>query len=164
MYKFLFTHIFKSPARNISIIVSIFLIFLISIVGIFIFQNTTSAINYYSRVGKNEKQVSLTTSSNIFNIFQNDYQFEEKDVEKILNDEDLENVKVFRLVNMPVSAKFELFTFELESDIPIFSVTDKFLTGASIPVGMSKTMLDLYNTQIAGSSEYFFTISEKMIL
>ena len=79
----------------------------------------------------------------------------ESKLQEILSDENFQNTKIFRLVTIPVSAKFGFFDFGLESDVPVFSVTDSALTGAKIPVGMSRVMLDLYNSQFAGSSAYF---------
>jgi hypothetical protein len=52
-------------------------------------------------------------------------------------------------------AKFSLFAFGLETDIPVFSVTDSALSGTGIPVGISRSMVDFYNIQFAGSSEMF---------
>ena len=79
----------------------------------------------------------------------------ENKLQEILSDENFQNTKIFRLVTIPVSAKFGFFDFGLESDVPVFSVTDSALTGAKIPVGISRVMLDLYNSQFAGSSAYF---------
>jgi hypothetical protein len=67
-------------------------------------------------------------------------------------------------VELPVTARFSLFSFGLETDIPIFSVTDTALTGASIPVGISRSMLDFYNLQFSGSSPMFPRIDELILL
>ena len=76
-------------------------------------------------------------------------------VKQIETEGRLENVQVFHLVDIPVTANFRFFNFNFETDVPVFSVTDSALTGAEIPVGISRVMMDFYNTQFAGSSELF---------
>ena len=72
-------------------------------------------------------------------------------------------VQAFSLVELPVLARFSLFEFSLETDIPVFSVTDNSLTGAVIPIGISRAMIDFYNTRIAGTSVMFPQIPELLI-
>jgi hypothetical protein len=61
----------------------------------------------------------------------------------------------FTLVEIPVLAKFSMFQFSLETDMPIFAISDSALTGAIIPFGISEVLIDFYNSQFAGSSPYF---------
>jgi hypothetical protein len=63
-----------------------------------------------------------------------------------------------------VVAKFSLFSFGLETDIPVFSVTDSAITGSGIPVGISRSMIDFYNIQFAGSSLMFPKVNEAFLL
>lgn len=155
MTKFFFSHILKNFWRSFSLILSGFLIIITIFWWIYIFQNISSAINYYSTHGSNPNKLTLYTNSNLLNIFSKENSLNEDKINEIFADENFENTKVFRLVTIPVSAKFGFFNFGLESDIPVFSVTDSALTGAKTPVGMSRIMLDLYNTQFAWSSEFF---------
>ena len=134
MIKFLFAHITKNPIRSLSIIGSISILFLTIIGSVYLYKNSTSAIEYYARHGNNEKRVTITSTSSVLNIFQSESGMKEKTIQQIQNDPLLENVQVFRLVSIPVSAKFDVFSFSLETDIPVFSVTDSSLSGAEIPV------------------------------
>ena len=67
-------------------------------------------------------------------------------------------------MELPVLAKFSLFSFGLETDIPVFSVTDTALSGSGIPVGISRSMVDFYNLQFAGSSAMFPKINESFLI
>lgn len=131
--------------------------------GWYLYKNTASVIEYYASHGNNEQRVTLAGSSNLLNLFNNESSMDSDTVESIINNPLLTDIQVFRLVDIPVSAKFGFFAFSLESDIPVFSVTDNVLTGATIPVGMSRTMIDLYNTQFAGSSVYFPHMKEDFL-
>ena len=70
----------------------------------------------------------------------------------------------FSLVELPVVAKFSLFSFSLETDIPVFSVTDSAIIGSGIPVGISRAMVDFYNIQFAGSSQMFPKVNETFLI
>lgn len=85
-------------------------------------------------------------------------------VSEIESSNRFEKVQSFSLVELPVVAKFSLFSFGLETDIPVFSVTDSALSGSGIPVGISRSMLDFYNLQFAGSSQMFPKVNEKFLL
>lgn len=164
MIKFILSHIFLNKIRSFSIILSIVILIFIMLTGIFLEKNISTAINYYSHHGNNELKVSFFNSTNLMSLFQKEKWLNEEMVEKISTDTSLEKVQVFRLVHTPVSAKFWFFSFSLESDIPVFSVTDSTLTWAKIPVGISRSMIDLYNTQFAGSSGMFPIMKEKILL
>lgn len=123
--------------------------------AIYIFKNAESAISYYTMPSTEENRLTLSTSNNLLNIFSQENSLSESNIEEILANKNFENTQVFRLVSIPVSAKFGFFDFGLESDIPVFSVTDSALSGAKTPVGMSRVMLDVYNSQFAGSSAFF---------
>lgn len=157
MTKFFFKNIFQHKIRSLSIILSIFLLFLTITGSFYIYKNVASAIEYYSGHGNNPNRVTISASANLLNIFNAESALSEQKVKEILENPLLENTQVFRLVSIPVSAKFGFFSFALESDIPVFSVTDSALQSRKneIPVGMSRTMIDLYNTQFAGSSAMF---------
>lgn len=155
MIKFLFYHIIKNFWRSFSLIFSVFLVVLIAFGAIYIFKNAESAISYYTMPSNEENRLTLSTSNNLLNIFVQENSLSENNIEEILANKNFENTQVFRLVNIPVSAKFGFFDFGLETDIPVFSVTDFALTGAEIPVWMSRVMLDVYNSQFAGSSKFF---------
>ena len=166
MFSFFFKHIFKHFSRSIAIVFSIFFVFLIGIFGIYAYQNTQAVIKHFSYLGNNPNRLTISADTNILNIFSKEEGLPEDKIQKIEQDENLENIQIFRLVQIPVSAKFWFFSFALESDIPVFSVTDSALESKKsiIPVGMSRTMVDLYNTQFAGSSKFFPQMSAEFLL
>lgn len=143
---------------------SVFLVILTLFLGLYIFKNSESAVDYYMIKSDNENRLTLSSSSNLLDIFVAENGMNDENVKKILEDKNFENTQIFRLVNIPVSAKFGFFDIWLESDIPVFSVTDGVLTGATIPVGMSRVMIDVYNSQFAGSASYFPQMREFFLL
>lgn len=166
MFSFFFKHIFKHFSRSIAIVFSIFFVFLVGIFGIYAYQNVQAVIKHFSYLGNNPNRLTISADTNILNIFSKEEGLPEEKIQEIEQDENLENVQIFRLVQIPVSAKFWFFSFALESDIPVFSVTDSALENKKniIPVGMSHTMVDLYNTQFAGSSKFFPQMSAEFLL
>lgn len=155
MLRFFFSHIFKNIPRSLSIVVSIFIVCITVFGSTYLYKNISSAIEYYAGHGNDERRITLAGSHNILSLFNNESSMNNDTVKDILDNPLLENIQIFRLVDIPVSAKFGFLGFSMESDIPVFSVTDMALTGATTPVGMSRIMIDLYNTQFAGSSPYF---------
>lgn len=164
MHKFFLSHISQNKFRSISLIFSVSILFFVLLSGVFLQKNITSAIEYYASHGESENRVTLSASQNALSIFQKDEGMSDALVNDILGDKLFENIQIFRLVHTPVTAKFGFFAFSLESDVPVFSVTDSVLSGAKVPVGMSRTMLDLYNTQMAGSSAMFPKMRENLLL
>lgn len=166
MFSFFFKHIFKHLSRSIAIVFSIFFVFLIGIFGIYAYQNTQAVIKHFSYLGNNPNRLIISADTNILNIFSKEEGLPEDKIREIEQDENLENIQIFRLVQIPVSAKFGFFSFSLESDIPVFSVTDSALESKNqkIPVGMSRTMVDSHNTQFAGSSKFFPQMSADFLI
>jgi hypothetical protein len=82
---------------------------------------------------------------------------------ELKSDSSLSRIQSYSLVELPVLAKFSLFDFGLETDIPVFSVTDTALTWATIPVGISRAMIDFYNLKIAGTTAMLPKIPEMLI-
>lgn len=164
MNNFFFTYIFRHKVRSLSLIIAIFLAFLTIFFGIYLHKNTENAISYYTKNTDNDARVRFSASSNLFSVFHTENNFNENLIEKIQTDPRLEKIQIFRLVNIPVMAKIGFLGFELESDVPVFSVTDSALPNQKNAVGISRTMLDLYNTQIAGSSQMFPKMKEIFLL
>lgn len=78
-----------------------------------------------------------------------------------MSDTLLHDQESYVLVEYPLMAKFSLFSFALETDIPVFAYSGKTLTGTDI--GISKKMLDYYNIQFAGSTAMFPMMNEAFL-
>jgi len=132
------------------------MIFFVTIGGIYLYQNTKIAVDHFSYGTVDKNRLTITSTDNIFQMFGKTSESLNTDtVDKIETDERLRDIQVFHLVDIPVTANFRFFNFTFETDVPIFSVTDNVLTGAEVPVGISRVMMDFYNTQFAGSSDLF---------
>ena len=135
---------------------SVAIIFFVTIAGIYLYTNTQITIQHFSYGTVDPKRLTITSTDNVFQLFgKASDSLDTATVKQIETEGRLENVQVFHLVDIPVTANFRFFNFNFETDVPVFSVTDSALTGAEIPVGISRVMMDFYNTQFAGSSELF---------
>ncbi len=106
MFSFFFKHIFKHFFRSIAIVFSIFFVFLIGIFGIYAYQNTQAVIKHFSYLGNNPNRLTISADTNILNIFSKEEGLPEGKIQEIEQDKNLENIQIFRLVQIPVSAKF----------------------------------------------------------
>lgn len=106
MFSFFFKHIFKHFSRSIAIVFSIFFVFLVGIFGAYAYQNTQAIIKHFSYLGNNPNRLTISADTNILNIFSKEEGLPEEKIQEIEQDENLENVQIFRLVQIPVSAKF----------------------------------------------------------
>lgn len=69
--------------------------------------------------------------------------------EKLKNDVQIESITRFTLVEIPVLANFRMFSFSLETDMPIFAISDSSLTGSNTPIGISQILIDFYNKEFS---------------
>ncbi len=137
----------------------------VTIILLFCYQNIAGALAYYSYDTVNEHRFTLRSDSNFFSLFsKNSHGLPLKLASELESSNQFERVQSFSLVELPVVAKFSLFSFSLETDIPVFSVTDSALTGSSVPIGISRSMVDFYNMQFAGSSQMFPKVNESFLM
>jgi hypothetical protein len=119
----------------------------------------------YSYGSVDEKRFTLNSDTNLFSLFaKNTQRLPTTLATELETSGQFEKIQSFSLVEIPVVAKFSLFSFALETDIPVFSVTDSILSGSSIPVGISRSMVDFYNLQFAGSSPMFPKVNEDFLI
>lgn len=132
---------------------------------IFLYQNIASALAYYSYGIVDEHRFTLRSDTNILTLFsKNKPGLPPTLLDTLHADNRVEDIQAFTLVELPVIAKFSLFQFGLDIDMPIFAVSDGYLTGSEIPIGMPRAMIDFYNIQFAGSSAMFPKISESFLI
>ncbi len=146
-----------------SLIASISVV--VTIVLLFCYQNIAGALSHYSYGTVDEHRFTLRSDSNFFSLFsKNSHGLPATLASELESSSQFERVQSFSLVELPVVAKFSLFSFGLETDIPVFSVTDSAISGSGIPVGISRSMVDFYNIQFAGSAEMFPKINEAFLI
>ncbi|PID84109.1 hypothetical protein CSB09_02420 [Candidatus Gracilibacteria bacterium] len=111
----------------------------------------------------NPHRISIVGESNIFSLItKGGGGLLDEDIKHIENDPKLENIQTFTLIQYPVTGDFSVFSFGLESDIPVFALSGNTLD--SNGVGISKKMLEYYNLQFAGSSPLFPKIDKNFII
>lgn len=130
MSSFLFSHIRSHILRSISLSFLSFIFLGVILILIFFYQNIASALTYYSYGIVDEHRFTLMSDSNILTIFsKNKPGLPPALLETLHADNRIENIQAFTLVEIPVLTKFSLFQFGLDIDMPIFSVSDGYLTG-----------------------------------
>lgn len=96
--------------------IGIILIFILSTIFtwslLFLSSNIRDFISEYTMQGIDEKRVTLTASSNIFDLLDRTKGgIDEKTIDQIRRDSDISRYKIFTFVDIPVLAKFDLFGF-----------------------------------------------------
>lgn len=130
MSSFFFSHIRSHILRSISLSFLSFIFLGVILVLIFFYQNIASALTYYSYGIVDEHRFTLMSDSNILTLFSKNKPGLPLTLLDTLNaDNRVENIQAFTLVEIPVLTKFSLFQFGLDIDMPIFSVSDGYLTG-----------------------------------
>ena len=132
---------------------------------LFFYQNIVGALTYYNYSTVDERRFTLRSDTNFFTLFsRNSVGLPSGIVDELQSSSRFDRIQSFSLVELPVLAKFSLFSFGLETDIPVFSVTDSALTGATLPIGISRSMVDFYNIQFAGTSIMFPKVTESFLI
>lgn len=155
------SHLFRS--------ISMFFVSCICVISLtvlfFFYQNIVGALSHYSYNTVDERRFTLRSDTNFFTLFsRNASGLPSTLVSELESSSWFDRIQSFSLVEIPVLAKFSLFSFWLETDIPVFSVTDSALTWAVLPIGISRSMVDFYNIQFAGSSPMFPKVTESFLL
>ncbi len=161
MLSFFFAHIRTHLFRNLSMVGIASLFVIVGSILLFLYQNSSKALLYYNYNIIDEKRFTISNDVSYFDMFSRNSNWLPSSLARELEqDRELSHVQSFSLVEIPVLARFSLFDFALETDIPIFSVTDSALTGAEMPIGISRAMIDFYNMKIAGTSSMLQKIPE----
>ncbi|MBP9812110.1 hypothetical protein KBC86_01900 [Candidatus Gracilibacteria bacterium] len=164
MFHFFLSHLRSNIFRSLSMFAISGICIIVLTLLSFLYQNSSRALTYYNYNIIDDRRFSLSNDTSYFDMFSKiSTKLPMTLANELEGDEDLTHVQAFSLVELPVLAKFSLFEFALETDIPIFSVTDSALSGDGIPIGMSRAMIDFYNVKIAGSSAMFPKIPELLI-
>lgn len=164
MLHFFTSHLRSHLFRSISMFSISCICIIVYVVLLFLYQNSSKALTYYNYNIIDDRRFVISSDSNYFDMFSRNAKWLPKELSKEMeSDPKLNKVQAYSLVELPVLAKFSLFEFALETDIPIFSVTDSALPWINTPIGISRAMIDFYNMKIAGSSAMFPQIPELLI-
>jgi hypothetical protein len=164
MFRFFSSHIRTHLIQSLSMMIVTGLSSLIIILLVFLYRNASDAVREYSYNAIDELRFTLQNETNYFDLFSHQVSGLPRELQAQMEaDPRIDRVAAFSLVHLPVLARFALFDFPLETDIPIFSITDTALTGSGVRVGMSRAMIDFYNMRIAGSSAMFPQIPELLM-
>lgn len=136
---------------------------------LFIYSNIVAFNSYYQLDGVDPRRISITSDTSFFELFGKEKSGLSEEIEmKIKNDPLVEHSYFLTFVEIPVLAQMDIFSFHLATDIPVFGISDEFFSGIStkknsgenIPIGISKSMLEFYNLQVAGSASFFPRMNE----
>jgi hypothetical protein len=128
-------------------------------------KNTLRALEYYEYSPLDERRFILSENVDLFSLFSRESSgIDARTLNSLKNDANIESTTAFTLVEIPVLAKFGMFQFSLETDMPIFAVSDTSLTGSEIPMGISQLLIDFYNKEFSGTTPYFPLFTKEMLL
>ncbi|MBS9783720.1 hypothetical protein KGV55_00225 [Candidatus Gracilibacteria bacterium] len=161
---FLLRQIQSHKIKSISFVFVILLTLFLGYGIIWMYQNMSSAVSYYSSINIGDpKRVKISSGGNIFAFLSKGVSgLSDETLKKISNDSRFEDIKTFTLIQYPVTGDFSIFSFGLESDIPVFAISGDTPLGKK-GVGISQKMLEYYNLQFAGSLPIFPKIDKKFI-
>lgn len=167
--RFILLKIRAHKIRSIIVILSTLLMSLFVSSLLFIYSNIVAFNNYYQLDGVDPHRVSITSDTSFFELFGKEKSGLSEAVERqIKNDPLIDRSHFLTFVEIPVLAQMDIFSFHLATDIPVFGISDEFFADISpkknagdyIPIGISKSMLEFYNLQIAGSASFFPRMNE----
>lgn len=167
--RFILLKIRAHKIRSIIVILSTLLMSLFVSSLLFIYSNIVAFNNYYQLDGVDPHRVSITSDTSFFELFGKEKSGLSEAVEIQIKNDPLINRSYFlTFVEIPVLAQMDIFSFHLATDIPVFGISDQFFADTSpkknagdhIPIGISKSMLEFYNLQIAGSASFFPRMNE----
>lgn len=157
-YRQIHTH----KAKSLGFLITVILFFFLTVWLFFVYKNIIHALDYYVASSYvDPTRVEMTSWGNILTLFTDNDGINNNTLESIMSDTLLHDQESYVLVEYPLMAKFSLFSFALETDIPVFAYSGKTLTGTDI--GISKKMLDYYNIQFAGSTAMFPMMNEAFL-
>ena len=140
----------RTPWRSFSIFLAVFIIAISSLFLLSIEKNALRALKYYEYSPLDERRFTLNVDADLFFLFSHDSSgIDERTIESLRNNAYIESTSTFTLVEIPVVAKFGMFQFSLETDMPIFAVSDSSLTGSNAPMGISQLLIDFYNKEFS---------------
>ncbi len=167
--RFILLKIRAHKIRSSIVILSTMLMSVFLSILLFLYSNIIAFNTYYQLDGVDPRRVSITSDTSFFELFGKEKSGLSQAIEtKITQDPLIDHSYFLTFVEIPVLAQMDIFSFHLATDIPVFGISDEFFAGISpkksawenIPIGISKSMLEFYNVQVAGSASFFPRMNE----
>ncbi|MFO0764152.1 MAG: hypothetical protein U0518_04850 [Candidatus Gracilibacteria bacterium] len=167
--RFILLKIRAHKIRSSIVILSTLLMSIFLSALLFLYSNIVAFNSYYQLDGVDPRRISITSDTSFFELFGKEKSGLSEEIEmKIKNDPLVDHSYFLTFVEIPVLAQMDIFSFHLATDIPVFGISDEFFSGIStkknsrenIPIGISKSMLEFYNLQVAGSASFFPRMNE----
>ncbi len=165
MLPFIFSHLRNNITRSALICIGILISFLVSISTHFLYINTIRIFEYYSIWDVNQDRFEVTKEGwGVLSLLHKDSASIDDSIQTMIAEDDsIQWWYWFTLVELPVVVTMNIFSFTLETDVPVFAVSDNYFckneTTCSLenhmPIGISRLLFDFYNTNLAGSAQFF---------
>ncbi len=163
MLRFLIRTLSLNWIRTLSIFSAFFLSTFLLFFFLFALENIESGVQYYTLQGINEKRVTLTKSSSLFDLLDRSaWGIDQITLSRIQSDPSIESYKILRFIDVPVLGTFHIFQFWLSIDVPVFSVENS--SGKITGIGISTSMLNYYNLELAWSYPLFPVFQERDLI
>lgn len=162
MLSFIFSHIFSLKIRSLSIILVVTLLSFLIAVFVIIYKNTLSALDFYGPTNIDPTRVTFVSQTSIFDMFAKDgWGIDPAILRQIQNDPSFIRTRSFAFVDTNTIGWFDIFSFHLDTDVPVFTLDDSKwdLRG----FGISPSMIHYYNIELAGSHPMFPTLDEDFL-
>ena len=162
MFSFIFSHIFSLKIRSISIILITILFTVLLTIFVLLYKNTLSAIDYYGPTNIDPRRVIFLSQTNLFDMFaKNGGGIAPDLVKKIESDPLFFRTRSLSFVDTNVIGGFDIFSFHLDTDVPVFSLRDS--VGDIQWFGISPSMIHYYNIELAGSHPMFPKLDDSFL-
>ncbi len=162
MFAFIFSHIFSLKLRSLSIIFTVILFSFLLALFASLYLNILSTLGYYGPTHTDPTRVTFVSQVSIFDMFaKNGWGIESALLSKIQNDPIFVRTRSFAFVDTNTIWGFDIFSFHLDTDIPVFTLDDS--KGDIWWFGISPSMIHYYNIELAGSHPMFPKLDERFL-
>lgn len=154
MLSFILHQILSLRTKSVSIIFIITIFTILLSVFVFISKNTIGALEYYSPHMVDSSRVTFASKTSIFDILsRSGWWIDSDEVLRIQKDELFSRTRLFTFIDTNIVGGFDIFTFHLDTDIPVFWIEDSAWDISGF--GISPSMIHYYNLELAGSHPMF---------
>ncbi len=162
MISFLFRHLLTARLRSLWVIFFASCIIISGFLGIFLYKNTIAAIDFYTESSTDPQRLVLKSEGSLIDMFSRESGgINMNTLEKMKQDPRVKQVQTFTFADIAIFGRFSLFSFAIESDIPVFWVDDSLHEIEGF--GISPSMIHYYNLELAGTHPMLPHLDEEFI-
>lgn len=162
MFSFIFSHILSLKIRSLSIIFAVIIFSFLLALFLVLYSNILSALQYYGPTHIDATRVTFVSQVSIFDMFARDgWGIDSALLMKIKSDSIFSRTRSFSFVDTNTIWWFDIFSFHLDTDIPVFTLDDSRWDIGWF--GISPSMIHYYNIELAGSHPMFPTLDEHFL-